>query len=378
MGAMSGVLGNMKPTDLGARAVKGVVEKIALPPAEVQALYMGAVLEGGMGQNPAKQVAVAAGLPPSCNCTTVNKVCASGMKAVMMAAQDIQLGIADVIVAGGMEVMTQAVHFLRGARGGFRLGHVQLNDALLSDGLWDPILDTHMGNLAEGYATKYELTRQMQDDYALESFRRAKAAYEAHLFDPELIPVTIKERAGEVVVREDESYNKVNEAKLRALKPAFSKTGTITAGNASSIADGAAALVLMSRAAATRLGKPILAVLRGYADAEQEPANFGLSPSLAIPRALERAQLPQERVDFFEINEAFSAVALANMKILGIPADKINVYGGAVALGHPLGCSGARCIVTLINVLTARAGRVGVAAICNGGGGASAVVIERQ
>ncbi|KAJ4454858.1 putative Acetyl-CoA acetyltransferase; cytosolic 1 [Paratrimastix pyriformis] len=377
MGCMSGCLASLSAVELGTRCVKGLLEKVNISATEVQTLYMGAVLEGGMGQNPAKQVAFHSGLPPSCTCTTVNKVCASSMKAMMMAAQDIALGMADVVVAGGMESMTQAVHFLRGARSGFRLGHVQMQDSLITDGLWDAMLDSHMGNIAEGYAEKFAITRQEQDDYALQSYSRARAAYEGHLFDPELLPVTIKERSGEVCVRLDEQCHKLDMAKFRNLRPAFSKTGTITPGNASPIADGAAAVLLVSRAAAVRLGRPVLAVVRGYADAEQEPAMFGLSSSLAVTKALERAHMAQGQVDYFEINEAFSVVALANMKVLNLDAAKVNVYGGAVALGHPLGTSGARIMCTLLNVLTARGAHIGAASICNGGGGASAMVIER-
>lgn len=377
MGAMSGALASLPAVELGARAIKAVVQRAGIEPAQVQHVYFGNVLQAGVGQHPARQAALKAGIPVEVPATGINKVCASGMKAIMIGAQEIMVGMSDIVICGGMESMTNAPYLLKNARGGFRMGHQQVLDAMISDGLWDPVNDVHMGAHAEMYAEKYGLSRKDQDDFALNSYAKARAAYEAHAFDREMVPIVIKEKTGETVVNEDETLRKLDEGKLRALKPVFKKDGTVTAANASAITDGASAVVLMSRAKAEALGKPILAVIRGMADAEQAPAMFGLTPSLAIPKAVERAGISMGQVDYFEINEAFAVVSLANIKVMNLDPAKVNVWGGAVALGHPLGSSGCRIVCTLTSILQAKGARFGAAGICNGGGGASAIVIER-
>lgn len=341
---------------------------------------MGNVCSAGLGQAPARQAALEAGLPESCVCTTINKVCASGLKSITAAAQDIQLGLADIVVAGGMENMSLIPYYLHGNRFGTRMGHTTLIDGMITDGLWDPYGDKHMGMFAEECASKYKFSRKAQDDYALQSYQRSIHAGNAKKFRKEITPVTFTKRKAQVTVTEDEEYSRTDLEKLPTMKPAFLKTaeGTVTAGNASSLNDGAAALVLMSVAKARELGLKPLARILSYADAEKKPSEFTTAPALAIPRALERAKMEKGSVDLFEINEAFSVVALANLHILNLDSDNTNVFGGAVSLGHPLGCSGARIVVTLLNALQDREKNIGVAAICNGGGGSTAMVIDRM
>ncbi|KAF9416133.1 erg10, acetyl-CoA C-acetyltransferase, partial [Podila epigama] len=331
-------------------------------------------------QNPARQVALGAGLPQTTISTTVNKVCASSMKAVMLAAQTIQTGQADIVIAAGAESMTNTPYYLPKMRFGAKYGHQEVVDGVQKDGLTDVYNNYSMGVAAEETAEEYQISREAQDDFAIASYKRAQAATEAGRFDNEIVPVVIPGTRGkpDVVVSTDDEINNLNEAKLRAMRPAFKANGgTVTAPNSSPISDGASAVILISGSKARELNIPVLALIRGSADAEQPPSRFTTAPSLAIPKAIKRAGLMQDQVDFYEINEAFSVVACANMKILGLNSENVNVNGGAVALGHPLGCSGARVIVTLVNVLQQRDAKIGVAAICNGGGGASAIVIER-
>lgn len=339
---------------------------------------LGNVVSAGIGQAPARQASMAAGLPVQTIATTVNKVCASGMKALTLGAQSILLGHADVLVVGGMESMSNIPYYLPKARSGYRLGHGQLVDGVIFDGLWDPYNNQHMGMCAEKCAKDFHLSREAQDAYARLSHARTKAAVEQGLCKEEITPVSIKGRKGEVVVETDEQYTGMDPAKLPTLKPAFLKgEGTVTAGNASSLNDGAAAFVLMSAGRAKAMGQTPLARILGFGDAEQEPVDFTTAPSLAVPVALQRAGLSLADVDVHEINEAFAVVALANAKLLGIPEDRLNVNGGAVGFGHPIGMSGARIVGSLLTVLKQEGKRIGCASICNGGGGASAVVLER-
>ena len=338
---------------------------------------MGNVLQANNGQAPARQATLGAGLPNTVPCTTVNKVCASGMKSIMLAAQSIALGDNDIVVAGGMESMSNAPYYLDSARWGQRLGHGNVTDAIIRDGLWDPYKNYHMGNAGELCASEHKYSREDQDAYAAESYRRTAKAYENGCFKDELVPVEIPQRKGDpVLVSEDEEWRKVDFNKLPTLRPAFDKEGTITAANASKINDGAAAVVLMSKERAEAMGIKPMARIRSYADAAQAPEWFTTTPALAMPKALVKAGLSVADIDAWEINEAFSVVALVNRDMLGIPAEKLNVYGGAVALGHPIGCSGARIIITLLSVLKQQGGKLGCAGICNGGGGASAMVVE--
>ncbi|MGV3505385.1 MAG: acetyl-CoA C-acyltransferase [Adhaeribacter sp.] len=379
IGSFGGSLSALSATQLGAIAIKGALEKAGVAPAEVQEVLMGNVLSANLGQAPARQAAVFAGLPYETECTTINKVCASGTKAVMLAAQTIMLGHKDVIVAGGMESMSNAPYYLDKARFGAKLGHGQMTDALLKDALWDVYNDYHMGNAAENTAREMHISREMQDAFAVESYHRSAAAGKAGLFRDEIVPVEVPQRGREAtVVSEDEEYSKVNFDKIASLKPVFEKEGTITAANASTLNDGAAALVLMSKEKAEELGLKPLARILGFADAEQEPKWFTTSPALAIPKALKHAGKEAADVDYYEINEAFSVVSLANNQKLNLSPDKVNLFGGAVSLGHPLGASGARIIATLCNVLDKKNGKIGVAGICNGGGGASAIVLEKM
>eukprot|EP00871_Galdieria_phlegrea_P002895 jgi/Galph1/3606/GphlegSOOS_G2289.1 len=377
IGSMGGSLSTISATKLGSIAIKGAIEKANISPSIVEECYLGNVCQAGLGQAPARQAALDAGLPVSCRCTTLNKVCASGSRAIALAAQDIWLGIADVVVAGGFESMSNIPYYLTKARFGYRMGNGELVDGMIKDGLWDPYGDIHMGNYAELCAKTYGFNRQEQDEFAIVSYKRAQKAHESGLVKDEIVAVPIEDKKkGTQLVTEDEEYTKANYEKVPSLRPVFQTDGTVTAANASSISDGAAALVIMSEEKAKELGVGIVAHILGFADAERAPEEFTVAPSLAIPRALEHARISLEEVDFFEINEAFSVVALANMKLLGLSLDKVNVFGGAVALGHPLGCSGARIAVTLLNVLKYRKGRIGVSAICNGGGGASALVLK--
>lgn len=376
IGSFGGALAEVPATKLGAEAIKGALAKAGVAPDQVQEVVMGSVLQANLGQAPARQAARFAGLPDEVACTTVNKVCASGMKAVMMAAQDILLGDADVVVAGGMESMSQTPFYLEKARYGYRFGHGQLIDGISKDGLTDVYHQTAMGVSAELCAKEHKVTREEQDAFAIESYKRSAAAWAAGKFKDEVVPVTIQGRKGDVVVSEDEEYKSVNFDKVPTLKPVFQKDGTVTAANASTINDGAAALVLMSAEKAKALGlKPIARIL-GYADAEQPPEWFTTTPAKALPRAVEKAGLKMSDIAYVELNEAFSVVGIANTRLLGLDPAKVNVNGGAVSLGHPLGCSGARILVTLVNVLKQNGARYGAAGICNGGGGASAMVIE--
>lgn len=376
IGSFGGSLAEVPATQLGAAAVKGAIEKAGIDPKAVTEVIMGSVLQANLGQAPARQASKFAGLPDSVHATTVNKVCASGMKATIMATQSILLGDSEVVVAGGMENMSRTPYYLEQARYGYRFGNNQLIDGIGKDGLTDVYHQTAMGVSADNTAKEHGFTREQQDAFAIESYTRAASAWKAGKFKDEVIPVTVKTRKGDVVFAEDEQFKAANFEKMPTLKPVFTKDGTVTAANASAINDGAAALVLMSADKAKELGlKPIAKVI-GYADAEQAPEWFTTAPAIAVPRAVAKAGLKMSDIQYFELNEAFSVVGLANMKLMDLDPAKVNVNGGAVALGHPLGCSGARIIVTLINVLKQNGAKYGAAGICNGGGGASAIVIE--
>jgi acetyl-CoA C-acetyltransferase len=377
MGSFGGSLSDVPATRLGAAAIKGAIEKAGLPAEAVNEVYMGCVLQAGLGQAPARQAATFAGLPSKVQCTTVNKVCASGMKAVALAAQSIMLGLEQVVVAGGMENMSQVPHYLPGSRKGVKLGDMKLIDGLVFDGLTDVYHQYHMGNAAELCAREYGFTRQDQDDFAIESYKRSAEAWQKGLFKEEIIPVIKKDHKGnEIVVDTDEEYSQVNFDKIPSLRPVFQKDGTVTAANASTINDGASALVLVSKEALDTYQLTPIGKIVGFADAEQAPEWFTTAPALAIPKAIQHAGLKADDIGFYELNEAFSVVGLANMKLLQLPSDKVNVNGGAVSLGHPLGSSGSRILVTLLQVLKQQNSKYGVAGICNGGGGASALVIE--
>ncbi|GAA4349731.1 acetyl-CoA C-acyltransferase [Hymenobacter saemangeumensis] len=376
IGSFGGALASLSATELGAIALKGALEKAGVAPSEVEQVIMGNVISANLGQAPARQAAKKAGLPDTVECTTVNKVCASGTKAIMFAAQAIMLGQSEVVLAGGMESMSNVPYYLDKARFGAKYGHSQMIDGLMKDGLWDPYNDYAMGNAADATAKHYNITREEQDAFAIESYTRSANAAKAGKKTEEIIPVTIESRGKTTVVSDDEEYLKVDFAKVPGLRAAFTKEGTVTAANASTLNDGAAAVLLMSREKAEALGvKPIGRIL-GFADAEQAPEWFTTSPSLAIPKALKNAGKTAEDVDFYEINEAFSVVSLANNKLLNLEGTKVNVYGGAVSLGHPLGASGARIVTTLMSVLRNEGGKIGVTGICNGGGGASSIVVE--
>ncbi len=378
IGGFLGSLSSFSATDLGSIAIKGALERIKLDPAEVQEVLMGNVLQANVGQAPARQAAIGAGIPNSVPCTTVNKVCSSGMKAIMQGAQAIKAGDAEVVVAGGMESMSNVPHYLEG-RNGTKLGDIKTKDGLLRDGLIDVYNKTHMGNCAELCAKDMNFSREEQDAFALESYRRSADSWENGRFNDEVIPVSVPQRKGDpILVDRDEDVFKVNHAKVPTLRPVFDKEGTVTAANASNINDGAAALVLMSAEKAASLGLTPLAKISSYADAAHEPEWFTTAPAKALPKALAKAGVSKDDVDAFELNEAFSVVGLANIQLLEIDAAKTNVNGGAVSIGHPLGASGARIIVSLINVLKQNNGKIGAAGICNGGGGASAMVIENM
>ena len=375
-GSFGGTLASVSATKLGAAAIKGALDKIKLDGKLVNEVIMGSVLQANLGQAPARQAAKFAGLPDHVNCTTVNKVCASGMKSIMLAAQSIMLGDNDVVVAGGMENMSAVPFYSDSTRWGAKYGNAQLIDGLAKDGLTDVYGDFPMGNCAELCAKEMSFSRETQDAFAIESYKKSAAAWSAGKFKDEVVEITVKTKKGDVLFSEDEEYKNVNFEKIPTLKPVFIKEGTVTAANASTMNDGAAALVLMSKEKAEELGLKPLAKIKGFADAEQAPEWFTTSPSLAMPKAAQKAGLTIKDLDYFEFNEAFSVVGLANIKLLNLDASKVNVNGGAVSLGHPLGASGARIIVTLINVLKQNGGKFGGAAICNGGGGASAMVIE--
>jgi acetyl-CoA C-acetyltransferase len=378
MGSFGGTLAGVSATKLGAVAIKGALDRIKLDPALVNEVFMGSVIQANLGQAPARQAAKFAGLPDSVNCTTVNKVCASGMKSISLAAQAIMLGDADIVVAGGMENMSQVPFYLENNRWGAKYGNGVVVDGLAKDGLTDVYGNVPMGNCADMCAKEHNFTREDQDAFAIESYKRSAAAWAAGKFKEEIVPVEIVTKKGTVLFAEDEEYKNVNFDKIPGLKAVFTKDGTVTAANASTMNDGAAALVLMSKEKAEALGLKPLAKIKGYADAEQAPEWFTTTPSIALPKAVEKAGLKMSDVNYFELNEAFAVVGLANMKLMSLDASKVNVNGGAVSLGHPLGCSGARVIVTLINVLKQNNAKFGGAAICNGGGGASAVVIENM
>ncbi len=378
IGSFGGALSNIPATKLGSIAIKGALDKISLNPSEVQEVIMGNVLQANNGQAPARQAAIGAGLSTNVPCTTINKVCSSGLKAVMQAAQAIKAGDADVIVAGGMENMSMVPHYVEGSRTGHKFGHSTLVDGLIKDGLTDVYNNVVMGNCAETCAREMNFTREEQDAFAIESYTRSANSTKDGKFKNEIVPVEVPQRKGDpIIITEDEDISKVNFAKMPDLRPAFDKNGTVTAANASALNDGAVALVIMSAEKAKELGLKPLAKIVGYADAAHEPEWFTTAPAKAVPIAIGKAGLTKNDIDFYELNEAFSVVGLANMKLLEISADKTNVNGGAVALGHPLGASGARILVTLLNVLEQNNGKYGAAGICNGGGGASAMVVER-
>jgi len=376
IGSFLGSLSGIPAPKLGAIAIKGALEKIKLDPTLVDEVFMGNVIQAGEGQAPAKQAALFAGLPNTIPCTTINKVCASGMKAIAFAAQAIQCGDADIVVAGGMENMSSIPHYMQ-ARKGQKFGDIKLEDGLLVDGLVNVYDGKHMGTCADACAVEYKYSREDQDKFAIESYTRSSKAWKEGKFKDEIIPVEIPQRNGaSIFISEDEEYKNVKMDKIPTLRPAFSKDGTVTAANASTLNDGAAALVLMSKEKAIELGIKPLAVINGYADASQEPEWFTTAPAKALPKALAKANIAANKVDFYELNEAFSVVGLANIKLLNLDPKKVNVHGGAVSLGHPLGCSGARIMVTLLHVLQQNNGKIGAAGICNGGGGASAMVIS--
>ena len=377
IGSFMGKLSSVPAPKLGAIAIKGALEKINLAPTEVDEVLMGNVVQAGTGQAPARQAAIFAGIPDSVPCTTVNKVCASGMKAIMQAAQSIALGDTEIVVAGGMENMSQIPHYVH-LRNGTKFGPSQLIDGMQKDGLVDVYDQNAMGVCADLCAEEHNFSREDQDAFTIQPYERSAHAWSNGRFAQEVIAVEVPQRRGEpVIVTEDEEYKNVKMDKIPALRPAFSKEGTVTAANASTINDGAAALVLMSVQKAEELKLTPIATIKSYADAAQEPKWFTTAPAKALPKALDKAGIGIDQVDYFEFNEAFSVVGLANMKLLGLSDTNVNVNGGAVSLGHPLGCSGARIVVTLLNVLKQNDAKIGAAAICNGGGGASALIVER-
>lgn len=377
IGSFGGNLSGFTATELGSIAVKEVVKRAGVESTSIQEAYIGNVLSANLGQAPATQIVKQAKLG-NIPATTVNKVCASGMKAVMLAAQSIALGNNDIVIAGGTESMSNVPYYLDKVRNGYRLGHQQAIDGLIKDGLWDVYNDYHMGSAAELCATTFNISREEQDDFAISSYQRAQTALKKGAFKEEIVPVEVIDRKGNsTLIEEDEEINSVKFDKIPTLKPVFKKEGTVTAANASTLNDGAAALLLMSKNKAEELGIKPLARILGYADAQQEPEWFTTAPAKAIPRALKSAGINADAVDFYEINEAFSVVSIANNQALDLDPEKVNINGGAVSLGHPLGASGARILITLLSVLKQQQGKIGVAGICNGGGGASAIVIER-
>lgn len=378
-GSWGGALKDFSATKLGAVAIKAAIERAGISPTDVNEVLMGCVMQANLGQAPARQASHFAGLPDSVCCTTVNKVCASGMKAVMQGAQSIMLGDSDIVVAGGMESMSNVPFYNEHLRWGNKFGNVTLIDGLSKDGLTDAYQNYPMGTAGDLCAKEYNISREEQDEYAIESYKRSQSAWEKGLFDGEIAPVGVPQKKGDPIkITKDEEPWNVKFDKIPGLRPAFSKDGTVTAANASTLNDGATALVLMSKEKADAMGIKPIAKIRGYADAEQAPEKFTTTPSLAAPKAVAKAGLKMEDIEYFEFNEAFSVVGLVNMKKLGLKHEQVNVNGGAVALGHPLGSSGARIITTLISVLRQKGAKYGVAAICNGGGGASAIVIERM
>ena len=377
LGKFMGGLSTVPAPKLGAIAIQGALEAIGLDATEVDEVYMGNVLQAGVGQAPARQAAIFAGIPDTVPCTTVNKVCSSGMKTIMMAAQAIALGDAEVVVAGGMENMSLAPHIVP-IRTGVKFGGTQLEDVMQKDGLVDAFDQVAMGTYADATATKYHISRADQDAFAIESYRRSAAAWESGVMQNEIVPVSVPQRRGEdKQITEDEEYTNVLLDKIPNLRPAFTKEGTVTAANASTINDGAAAVIVMSEEKAKTLGLTPLASIEGYADAAQEPQWFTTAPAKALPKALAKANVSLDEVELFEFNEAFSVVGLANMQLLELDSTQVNVHGGAVSLGHPLGCSGARIVVTLLNAMKHKNISLGAAAICNGGGGASAIIFKK-
>jgi acetyl-CoA C-acetyltransferase len=377
IGSFMGGLSSLTATELGSFAIKGALDRISLDPNLVDEVYMGNVVQAAVGQAPARQAALGAGIPDTVPCTTVNKVCASGMKAIINAAQAIALGDASVVIAGGMESMSNIPHYVH-MRKGVKFGPATMEDGMQKDGLVDPFDKKAMGVLADKCAIKYSFSREDQDTFAIESYKRSAKAWSEGKFSNEVIPVAVPQRRGNaLIVSEDEEFKNIKIDKIPTLRAAFTKEGTVTAANASTINDGAGAMILMSEEKANSLGLTILATIKGYADAAHEPQWFSTAPSKALPKALAKAGVKQDQVDFFELNEAFAVVGLANMKILDLDSSTVNVNGGAVSLGHPLGVSGVRILITLLNVLQQNDAKLGAAAICNGGGGASAMVIER-
>ena len=378
IGKFMGGLSSVPAPKLGAIAIKGALKAIGLDANEVDEVYMGNVLQAGVGQAPARQAAIFAGIPDTVPCTTVNKVCSSGMKTIMMAAQAIALGDAETIVAGGMENMSLAPHIVP-MRTGVKFGETQMEDVMQKDGLVDAFDQVAMGTYADATAIKHGISREEQDAFAVESYRRSATAWESGVMQNEVVPVPVPQRRGDdLIISEDEEYTNVMLEKIPKLRPAFTKEGTVTAANASKINDGAAAVIVMSEDRAKDLGFTPLATIEGYADAAQDPKWFTTAPAKALPKALAKANVSLDNVELFEFNEAFSVVGIANTKILGIETNKVNVQGGAVSLGHPLGCSGARIVVTLLNGMKQKNLKIGAAAICNGGGGASAMVFKRN
>lgn len=376
IGSLNGSLASFTAPQLGAIAIKAALERSGVQPDQVNEVFMGNVVSAGIGQAPAQQASIFAGLPTSIPCTTVNKVCASGMKAIMLGAQSIMNGDNDIVVAGGMESMTNIPYYLDKARSGYRLGHGQITDGIIKDGLWDPYSNTHMGESGELCSREYRITREDQDNYAKESYTRTIKAYEHGYFNNELVPVQIEGKTPKTI-SEDEEFRKANFEKMSSLKSAFIKDGTITAANASKINDGAAAVVLVSEKKLKELGLTPIAKIVSFADASQDPQWFTTTPIKAMTNALKKSGLTIGDIDFVEINEAFSCVSIVNAKEMGIGLEKVNIWGGAVSLGHPIGCSGARITITLSSILQQMNGRYGMAGICNGGGGASAIIIEK-
>ncbi len=378
IGRFGGVFINFSAVQLGSLAIRGALNKAGVKPEYVQEVFMGNVISANLGQAPARQTAIGAGIGHQVPCTLINKVCASGMKAIMIGSQSILLGFNKLVVAGGMESMSNIPYYVPKARFGYKYGNAELVDGLQKDGLWEVYHQFAMGNCADHTAAEMKITREEQDEYAIQSYKRAaETTKEGHFYD-EIIPVEIPQKKGEsLIINEDEEYKAVDFEKISKLKPVFSSDGTVTAANASTINDGASALILASEDQIKELNLKPVAKILGFADAAQDPLWFTTTPALAIPKAIKMAGIRKEDVDYYEINEAFSVVALANNQLLGLNADKVNVFGGAVALGHPIGCSGARITTTLINVLDKKKGKIGVAGICNGGGGASALVIEK-
>jgi acetyl-CoA C-acetyltransferase len=378
VGTFGGALAGFTAPQLGSIAIKGALQKANIAPETVNEVFMGCVLQAGLGQAPATQAMIYAGVPNSVPSTAINKVCASGSKAIMLGAESIMLGINDVVVAGGMESMSNVPYYLDKARNGYRLGHGQITDGLVKDGLWDVYNDFHMGNAGELCARENNISREEQDAFAVESYTRAQAAYAKNAFKDEIIPVEIPVRGKDpIMMTEDEQYTKVNFDKLKTLKPVFDKAGSITAANASPLSDGASAFVLMSEEKMNELGLKPVAEILGFADAAQAPEWFTTTPALAIPKALKMAGVDAKDVDYYELNEAFAVVGIINNKLLGLDPKKVNVYGGAIALGHALGSSGTRILATLTSILNNEGGSIGVTGICNGGGGASAIVIRK-